>query len=288
MFPDLKKIHRPKDLAEAFRILAESDGRVLPLAGGSAKGIWDRPGIAEVMDLWGLPMNLVEETRRTVRLGSTVTIAAMLASPAAQIWDGALAECAGSIGSTQIRNLVTVGGNLCAPYPWVDLPVILLVLDALVEIRKSDERKMVPIAEFLLGPPRKILEGKRLVTSVEFMRKEPGAGAAFQTLKETHFDYALVSVGAALKIEKGKVVWSRISVGAVESKPRRVKEAEIVLDGAVPGPDAWSLAGKAAGQAISPTTDSRVSKDYKREMVGVLVERALEAAYNRAVSEVGS
>jgi len=217
MFPDLERIHRPETVEEALRLLVQGGRR--PLAGGTALGIWRRSGIREVVDLWGLPLDLMEEDRRSHRIGATVTVERLTRAPADGVWDGALTETAGAVAATPVRNLITLGGSLCTPVPWSDLPVLLLALEAKVELARPEGPRSIPMAEWLGAPPAEHLGGISLLTGVELPRPRPGEGAAFETLTQVRFDYALTSAAASLGILDGTIQWARLAVGAVEPLP---------------------------------------------------------------------
>ncbi len=282
MFPDLQAILRPTSLHEALELLDEAAGQLAPLAGGTARGIWNRHGQPVVMDLWGLRLDRVEQAPDCVRLGATVTVEELLRPPLADLWAGAIAETARAIGATPVRNLVTVGGNLCAPFAWCDLPVILLAVDAQLDLRSRRERHRCSVAELLAIRPRQVLEGRGLLVAVEIPRPGVGQGAAFETLVQTRFDYALASAAASVRLDADRVAEARVAVGAVEPVPRLLPTVGQALDGQPANRQSWAAAGAEAARVVEPRHNPRAGKAYRREMVGVLVERALERAAARA------
>ncbi len=282
MFPELEQIHRPSSLDEALGLLDEGQGQVVPLAGGTATGIWRRPGVRQVVDLWGLGLDQIEPQGDKLYIGATVTVEQLLDGPPAGRYGAALAEAAVAIASTPIRNLVTVGGNLCAPFPWSDLPVVLLALGAQVNLRAVGQQQSVSLEQFLQLKPRKVLDGRGLLVAVRVPTGGPGAGAAFETLTQTDFDYALVSAAAAVKVDQDRIVEAAVAIGAVESTPRLVPEAAAAAVGQACEPATWGAAGSAAAAAVKPRKNPRAGAEYRRSMTGVLVERALERAASRA------
>jgi carbon-monoxide dehydrogenase medium subunit len=176
----------------------------------------------------------------------------------------------------QIRNMATLGGNLANGSPAADTATPLLALDAEVVLADAHGRRKIALADFYSGA-RKTARGKALLIEVAIPAPPRGGRWSFQKLGRTEGDISLVNAAAGLQLDsKGRVKWVRIALGAVAPTPMRAVRAEKLLAGSkVDQSTLAEVCGEAAREA-RPITDVRASAEYRREMVRVLVRRALE------------
>jgi len=221
-----------------------------------------------------------------VRLGPLVTVRTLERSPIVHERLPVLAEAARLIGSVQIRNLATLGGNLCNASPSADLAPPLLVLDASVEITGTGGSKRVPLSKFFTGPGRTVLNGA-ILTAVWVPAPPLGTRAVY--LKHTPrqaMDVAGPGVAVYVHLEAGsaKCVEVRIAMGGVAPTPLRAAQAEAVLRGKNVTPERIETAAatavgeihRYAGDAVDQRSSGRrFSREYRRAMVKVLTRRAL-------------
>jgi carbon-monoxide dehydrogenase medium subunit len=200
-----------------------------------------------------------------------------------------LADGAAKVGSPQIRNLATLGGNVCNASPAADTVPPLLVLDAVAEIVSSHGRRTLPLADFFVGPGRTRLEPGEFLAGLRL--PHPPAGAVAVYIKHSPrqaMDLAVVGVAVLLAPPPAESVsrtgagyWvGRIALGAVASTPLRATAAEQALaGGSASGADkAFSQASQLAAAAVAPIDDIRASAEYRRELVAALTDRALQLA----------
>lgn len=279
--------YAPTSLNEALGLLAEQGGRARALAGGTDLLLKMRAGkltptrlinIKRLSELRGLSY----DEPWGLRLGALTTVAEIMDSPQVRQRYPVLAHAAGTMASVQIRNLATVGGNLCNAAPSADLAPPLIALGAQAHIAGLRGERNVALEDFFTGPGQTVLADDELLVGVTVPCAEVSLTAVY--LKHTPrqaMDIAIVGVAAAVILSEGVCVSARIVLGAVAPTPLRVWEAEAALIGRPLEERGIAEAARLAAQAARPIDDVRASAWYRREMVGVLVRRALgEIAVN--------
>jgi carbon-monoxide dehydrogenase medium subunit len=180
------------------------------------------------------------------------------------------------MASVQIRNLATVGGNMCNAAPSADLAPILIALNAIARIAGHESRgeRRVLLEDFFAGPGRSVLAPGELLVSLEV---PPPAGPSLY-LKQSpraHMDIAVVGVGLAVQLKDGHCELARIVLGAVAPVPMRARRAEAELTGGPLTVERIDRAAKIAAEEAKPIDDVRGSAWYRRRMVEVMTRRGL-------------
>ncbi len=273
----LGEYHKPTTLAEALRLREATPGARF-IAGGTDLWVRMRQGREAPPAL--VSLRAVRELSALdpgdpARIGAGVTLSELAKHERIRGRFPALVEAALAMGSVQIRNVATVGGNLCNASPAADLAPALLSYDARVEIRSASGRREIPLACFFAGPGRTSLAPGELLAAVLIPSPGPGARAAFLRRGRVRMDLALASVAVRLEETGGVLKGVRVAVGAVAPTPRRLPEVEALLEGKRPDPALFAEAGRLAAAGVAPITDLRASEGYRRQLVGVLVRRAL-------------
>ncbi len=263
MFPAVDVL-TPRSLEEALRLKAEHP-EALPLQGGTDVLVglnFDR-----LRPEWILNLNEVDELRGwardngTLRLGSGLTYMEALEGSLAEVLP-ALAEASRTVGSPQIRNRGTIGGNLGTASPAGDALPPLLVEEAEVELQSVRGARRLPVSDFLVGPKRNALEPDELITAV--LVRPSGATQTFMKVGPRNaMVIAVCSLALAIDQERGEI---RAAFGSAGPVPGLVR---------VPLGEAESLPERVA-QAASPIDDVRGSATYRRHALRVLAVRALE------------
>ncbi len=275
--------HRPATVREACRILA-AEPRAAVLAGGTDLLVhlgqgWRGKRPPAVVNLKRIPgLDAIDTGARAVRIGSLVTLTALMEHPVVRAEYPVLPFTARYMGSPAIRNLATVGGNLCNASPAADLPPVLLALDAEVGLAGPDGERRLPLAAFFRAPGHTALRTGELLLWIELPRRRPGWPIRYERLDVRRaMDIALAAAAVSVHREGGRVREARVALGAVAPTPVRVAEAEAaLLDGDL-DPAAIARAAERAMAAARPIDDVRASAEYRRAMVGTLVRRGLEA-----------
>jgi len=209
-------------------------------------------------------------------IGATTTMADLEESSAVRnLAGGILARAAASCGSVQIRNVATIGGNMAHGSPAADLAPPLVALDAVMVVVSPAGRQRIGVGDYLAKTkaPNALLAEIRIPDGPSGKR----CGWSFQKLGRTAVDISLVSAAAGLEVDaRGKVKWARIALGAVAPMAMRADETEKLITGRILDRGLLDEAGLAVRREIGPISDQRASADYRREMSGVLVRRALQ------------
>jgi len=211
-----------------------------------------------------------------VRIGAMTTITDLIEHPELGRIFPVLAQAAKRIGSPQIRNVGTVGGNLCNCSPCADTALALLILDARVVLRSSRGSREIALEEFFIGPGVSCLSGGELMTGILLDKPASNARAIFMKKGRVKMDLAVTSVGVLLEMEGDICKKARLAVGSVAPVPLRLKKVEELFENAVIPKEIIQEAQKIAVNSISPITDIRSTAEYRREIVSVYVKRALE------------
>jgi len=283
---------RPRDLAEALGLLAQAGSEARPLAGGtdllvnlklgkiSCRLVVDLDGVAELKDVSG--------SGDGPSLGALLS-AAWLAKKAGGLGLTGLAEAGAALGSPQVRNRATLGGNLCTARPAGDLCTALLALGARVVLAGAAGRRELPLERFITGPGLTAIAPGEILLAARSAPEATAGGGAFEKLGlRRTMEIALVSAAVWVQSEAdGRTVKAaRVALGAVGPTPLLARAAATALVGRPAGTEAFAAAAQAAAEAARPIDDHRGSAEYRRQMVAVLTRRALERAWSRALEAI--
>lgn len=287
----------PSTVEECLTALSSSNGSggdVKMVAGGTDLLPQMKNGLvkpARVVDLSGIPELKKLEVTGDGALHVGAAVAARTVELSSIVRDGfiGVAEGAGVIGSHQVRNLATVGGNVCNAAPSADVSPALVAMDTVVVIAGPDGQRLLPITDFFKGVRRTDLRPGELV--VEFVVPKPAAGTGSTYLRHTprrELDIAVVGVGTALTIQGGKCTKARIALGAVAPVIVRATEAEAALEGQEITPELLDKAASLAVGSARPISDQRGSAEYRLHLTRVLTRRTLQTAFERATGRSAS
>ena len=278
------EFYEPTTLAEASRLFAAEHAQLL--AGGTdlvigMKALTETP--ESVISLQKIPglTGITTEADNSISIGAMTKVREVEVSANIQQRHTALAEGASEIGSIQIRNLATIGGNIAHASPAADTVAGLLVADAQVDIASADGERSVPIDELFTDPGQTVLAPGEIIT--RFRLPSPASGSHYikHKIREV-MDLAFIGVAAAIDMDNGTITDARIGLAAVAPTPIRATEAEELLKGNTPTPELLEQAGEAAAAGCSPISDLRCSAEHRKEMVDVLTRRTLQSALERA------
>ncbi len=278
----------PRTVDECLKFLADDPARTKVVAGGTDLVPQMRNGVtkpARVVDLSGVPaLRTVEVADGAgLRLGAAVTARTIELDARIRMRYPALAESGALVGSVQVRNLASVGGNLCNAAPSADMAPPLIALDTAAVIAGPKGQRRVPLAEFFTGVRQTVLAPDELL--VELAVPAPGAQSGGAYLRHTprrELDIAVVGVASELAIADGVCRTARIALASVAPTPVRATEAERALTGQALTPALIERAAELAVNAARPISDQRGSADFRRHLVRVLTRRTLTTAHERA------
>ncbi len=282
---------RPESFQEAMEILKKHEHKIRPLAGGTDLFIaMKEKGAAweNVLDLKGIPdYDYIREVDGGIEIGALATIRSVETSPLIKEKIPLLASAAGTIGSIQIRNRATIGGNLCNAAPSADTAPALLCLRAEVEIIEEAGVRRIPLDEFFVGPGKTLLRETALLKKI-FVPFQPlnSAGIYFKESPRRAMDLAVAGVSCLMTFDsaKKKCLDCRIALGAVAPTPMRAKNAEKLMMNQQITEKEIAAAGETASGECSPISDVRGSAQFRREMVRVFVEKGLRELWSEVRS----
>jgi carbon-monoxide dehydrogenase medium subunit len=282
---------RPKSLQEALSVLQKSaDG--VAVAGGTDLWVEIKNGIRSHADIVSLidvkELKLLDENESTISIGAAVTHSELISSPLINKYLPALSDAATKIGSEQIRNMGTVGGNICTAAACCDTAPILIALDASVVIVNSVQTKTLPLKDFFLYNKKTILQKGDLVTKIIVPKPVTGTGAHYEKfgLREA-VSISVVSAAVMLKLKGNTIEKASVVIGAVAPTPKiSIRCSEMLTGKNIAGIyDKSPLlinAGEAAVSDSIPIDDIRGGAQYRRDVLNVITQRAIIKALENA------
>lgn len=275
----------PKTIDEATSLLAKHGDKARPYAGGTDLLVEKPPQVKCVVDISSLPIDYIEKDGGGVRIGALSNCASVMSSPLLQ--EGAnslLARAARELGhGGTVRNMATIGGNVCSAVPSADFPPALLVLDARAKIAGPEGERTIPIQEFFLGVRKTALKSGELLVELQVPEQPANTGTAFCKHGRVSADIALVNAAARITLgQDGACQDARIALGAVAPTPIRARKAENLLRGKSIDDALIEQVSQTAAKETKPISDVRASAEYRRDLSRVLTKRALQEAVKRA------
>jgi aerobic carbon-monoxide dehydrogenase medium subunit len=279
MIPHEFEYASPATLQEALQLIADGSGKIL--AGGMSlipmmKLRLAAPG--NVVDLGRVPgLKQISESQGVVHIGAMATHHEVETSAVARSRCPLLAEAAGSIGDTQVRNMGTIGGSIAHADPAADYPAALLALEATVRLVSAHSDRTVAAADFFLDAFTTAIEPGEIVLEVLVPAEDTSEGYKYEKVTHPASGFAVVGVAVRVKRSAGKISMARIAVTGMGPHAFRDLAAEKLLEG---GADA-AKAVAVVGEGQETNSDLYASGDYRRHLARVHAARALAAAISR-------
>ena len=275
----------PKTVKEACKLLSKYRGRAKVIAGGTdllvkmknrEQTLQYLVGIKNISDLDYIHYNPVVG----LSIGAFTCHQSLANSPIIREKFAILAMAAAEIGSPQIRNMGTVGGNLCTALPSADTASPLIALKATVKLVNYKRERTIGLEKFFTGPGETLLKDDELLTEIQVPSLPPRTGGTYLKLySRGAVDIATVGVACILTLgENENCEDARIVLAAVAPTPLRAKLAEEVIKGKKIENGIVEEAAQAAFDEAKP----RSSPEYKREMVRVLTKQAIMQSLEKA------
>lgn len=274
----------PKKIKDAVSILEKLDKKVMILAGGT--DLLNQMKLRQVLPKFLLNIKNMKELeyirpKKELEIGALTTITAIRESEVIKMKYPSLYEATEWFGTPPIRNMATLGGNICRSSPSSDMVPPLMALDAKLKLVGPNGERKVPIEEFMVGVGENILD-REILKEIIIPQQERSSGTAFRKLGRSSADLAKVSCAVRIAIKDGRCEEIRIVLGAVADKVFRASKAEELIRGGKVTDTVIEEAGKKASQEAQPITDVRSTADYRRRMIEVLVKRLIPLSIERA------
>jgi len=281
IIPTRFEYHAPTSLEEAVDLLSRYGGEARVLAGGTDLLVKMKQRLVEprhVINIKNIEeLTGIREAGGFVHIGAATRLRTIERSELVRVKLPLLCEAVSSMGSVQIRNMATLGGNLCNASPAADTACALLALGAEARIIGPEGARTVPLEEFFVGPGQTVMEADEMLAEVSIPLPE-GAGTSFMKIGRTSLDIATINIAVALKMAGGAVADCRIALGSVAPTPIRAHGAEEFLRGKEPTCEAVEAAANIVSEEIKPITDVRATAEYRREASKHLAVDALTTA----------
>ncbi len=302
--------YRPATIQEALGLMERFNGDAVYIAGGTDVMVLMRQKKLKPKAL--ISLKDIEELSRKAGLtiGAGVTIRELQHDDAIRKRFSALHDAAGRLGSTQIRNVATIGGNICNAAPSADTACPLLVLDAEAVLVGARGMRRIPLDDFFVSPGKTLLREGEILKA--FTMPDIGGDTGSAYIKHTRrnaMDLPIIGIAARVTVNKSDLRCRdmicgtarssellthfadeelrcediRIAMGVVAPRPVRAKEAEAALRGRVISAEAVDHAAEIAASESTPRDSVRGEAWYRREMVKVLVRRAVMKSIDRVL-----
>jgi carbon-monoxide dehydrogenase medium subunit len=271
-------IFTPITINEACSLLFKYKDQAKVFAGGTDLLISMKQKKANpkyLVNIKNIPgLDRIQNSEKDLKIGAMATLDSVSKDNFIRERFSLLSTACNRIGTPQVRNMGTIGGNICNAGPSQDTIPALLVLEAKLKLVSSQSERRVPISEFFIGPFETVLGQTELLTEIEIPGPPQGSLGTFQWItKLTETDETLVGVAVIMIIDEttSRCIDIRIGLCSVAPIPMRARRAEAALRGQRIESNAIEQCAQIAAEEISP----RSRADYRRKMTSVLVKRSI-------------
>lgn len=270
--PDLHEYYQPQTLTAALELLAKSNGELIPLAGGTdivpamGKGEFKANGLVDLSKLPDIRRISIDGSE--VKIGSLTTFAQIETSPVIRAKASLLADAAAAVGSPQIRNSGTIGGNIANASPAADTVTALVTLDAEARLDSIRGSRRVFVSELLCGAGKTNIYPEEIITEITFRIPPTGSKTGFIKLgRRKALAIARMNLAIIVTVDEGKINFAHVGLGAVGPNPRRYTVLENSLVGQMPSESLIEGFAIEAEREVTRALGSRPSAVYKCEAV---------------------
>jgi carbon-monoxide dehydrogenase medium subunit len=277
-----EEYYRPQTLQEALNFLNRNQGRARVIAGGTdlfldlKNGYKQARYLVDIRDIEG--MTTIEEIGGVLYIGAGVTHSQLAANPLIRNRAAALAEGAARVGSEQIRNMGTVGGNIVNAQPAADTAIPLVALGAIAQVVDTEGTKRTTAVEDIFeGPGRSKIDSTKTIITGFSVQAIPSTLSAFDRMaRRRSLSLPILNLAIALQRENEIIKNIRIAAGPIAPKPIRLTGVESILEGQTMGPGLLDEAAKVASNCAQPRDSVlRGPRAYRKEMLGIMLRRTL-------------
>ena len=285
------KLHEPETVADAVSLLGQFGWEAGVYAGGTElllamkEGLLTYSHMVNIQTVPGLNEIGYNSDGRELRIGPAVTHRSLEQSPVVKAEFPLIAQAEAGVANVRVRNVGTIGGNLCFGEPHSDPATFLLLYDSHLTVQGSAGARSFSLSQLHQGPFETCLEEDEVLTGITVPKFPQGMSGAY--LKFGLHQRPSVGLGVALRLDGGALVECRIAVGSAGPKPVRVHEAEEMMRGVTVGDllgddfgrrsTMLDQAGRLAAQEVQPDDDMHGSAEYKAHMVGVLLGKTFQS-----------
>lgn len=278
----------PQSIDEVLSLLKQGNGQVGILAGGTdilAQLKENRRKIDLLLDIKKLSEanELSFDASSGLRIGSAVSCSSIYNNEDVKKHYPALVDCTSLIGSVQIQNRATIGGNFCNASPAADSPPAVIVLGGICEVVGPKGKREIAAEDFFVSPGKSALEAGEFLVAIRFPAPTANSGAkSLRFIPRNEMDIAVANAAACVVLDGDTITSARVAIGAVAPTPLLVAEAGAALEGQKISDDAIEKACEASRAAAKPISDMRGTVEQRVHLAGVLTKRVIQGAIERA------
>ena len=276
---------RPSSFEEACRLLNQFNGQAKVLAGGTDLLVQFKQRKLDsrvLISLRNIPeLSFIRlKSDQGLSIGAMTPLSAIETSKEILQKYPAVAEAATWIGSVQVRNRATLGGNLCNAAPSADMAPILIACGATTVLSNGQRERSILLEDFFTGPGETVLESGELMKEVYLPPPSSSSFGIYLKAYRSKMDIALVGVGILAVFKPGRETCQdlKLVLGAVAPTPIRAKGSERMMVDHTLDDELIMKVSQTASEEARPISDVRSTTDYRRTLVRVLTRRALLAA----------
>ena len=277
----------PKTIEEVLSLLGKYEGKAKVIAGGTDLLVWmkmERVSPGYLINISRIPALRYLIADKGLRIGALTPFREVEKHGLIQKKYTAFYEAAKAVTSVQIKNMGTIGGNLCNASPAADSAPPLIAFGGQVRLAEDQKERVISLEEFFVGNGVTSLSPKELLVEVLLAEPSGPTGSAFIKVARVAADLAKISIGARV-LRNGKSCQDcGIAMGGVAKVPMRLKKTEEVLRGRKFDSALVEKAGQVAADEIQPRS-RRSTSFYKKEVTKVLIRDALNLAWERAIKD---
>jgi carbon-monoxide dehydrogenase medium subunit len=285
IIPTRFEYHTPTTITDAVELLKKYENNKI-LAGGTDLIPKMKQRLLEprhLINLKKIPeLRGIEEKGDKIHIGALTKLREIERSKIIQKKLPLLHDCIRSIGSVQIRNMGTIGGNVCNASPAADGALGLIALDAITHIVGLNLEKEVKIDKLFMGPGHTILSPSELVSNFTVRIPEEGSGGCFISVGRTSLDISTISIAVQMTVKRSRIQVCRVALGSVAPTPLRLPDVEEHLTDRKVTNVLIETAAEMASDGIKPITDIRGTAEYRKQAAIGMAKEAITTAWEKA------
>ncbi|NLN69732.1 MAG: xanthine dehydrogenase family protein subunit M [Chloroflexi bacterium] len=282
-----------QSVEEVIAVLNKGENKSRIIAGGTDILLHVRAGLISPNCLVSIKQieslkGIIKKDDGRIEIGAATNLTNVEQSELLHLNYQLIADAARSIGSRQIRNLATIGGNNCSAVPSADTAPALLASEAEVRIQSSLGFREMPLSDFFVGPKTTILDHDSLLLNFSLPKVMENTGSVYMRFcPRGAMNLPIVSVAVLIALESDlfHIKKSRVALGGVAKVPLRALETESILEGQIISQELINLASNATASSINPISDHRATKEFRYRLAKELTARSILKAIQRAKVE---
>lgn len=288
---DIEKYYQAKDVEDAVRVL-EEDADAVVISGGSDVLIKIREGKlagCSLVSIHGIPAleGVRMEADGTIVIGPATTFSHITYDSVIQKYIPALGWAVDQVGGPQIRNIGTIGGNVCNGVTSADSAALLFTLNAVLELTGPKGTREIPVAEFYTGPGRTLREHAEILTAIKITRENYQGFYGHYTKYGKRNAMEIATLGCAVHVKLSadnmRISEFRLGFGVAAPTPIRCFKTEETVKGmAVTDPELYEKIQEGAVSEVTPRSSWRASREFRLQLVRELSVRTAKEAIEKA------